>query len=247
MVGHLLVVSRNYWGANMSEKTAIMFTEKFKEFMCLDDTCITKMIGGSVSVSGVKDTLYKVVRGVMERGYDRPVLYVYMNGHGNQVTDTSGDEMIGVMCSGETIKDSMDEVYQLPDGNVLDDDITDIIQRGVVESGSDGRLLVVFISDHCSSGSMIDKKLVDYDWVSIGSSLDNQDSYMTGDGNVMTCNLLSVLGKNGLKKCSAIEVYRLLEEEMKGSFIGDMQSCTIHVSSEEMLRECIFGVGGEYV
>lgn len=242
MVRHLLVISRNYWGANMSEKTSIMFTEKFKEFMGLDDSCITKMIGGCVSVSSVKETLYKVVRDVVCSGSTRPILYIYMNGHGNQVYDTNGDEIMGEMYSGETMKDNMDEVYQLPDGNVLDDDITDIIQRGVVES-SGCRLLVVLISDHCSSGSMIDKKLVDYDWVSIGSSLDYEDSYMTGDGNVMTCNLLNVLEKKGddLKKYSAIKVYRLLEEEMKGSFIGEMQSCTIHVSSKEMSEEFIFG------
>jgi hypothetical protein len=34
--------------------------------------------------------------------------------------------------------------------------------------------------------------------------------------------------------------YKLLDEEMKASFIGDIQSCTFHVSSENMFLECLF-------
>jgi hypothetical protein len=234
---YLSVISKDYWGTSSSESTALRFMDKFKSFAGINDINVVRLFNSGVTVSNVKDTIYKSVRSALSLGVERPRLYIYMNGHGNQVIDTSGDERVGVYDS-ETFIDSMDEVYQLPDGNIVDDDITDTINRAVIDCGSNKRLMVILISDHCSSGSMIDKVDVKYDWVTIGSSLDNQDSYVTGDGNVMTNMLLSVLDK-----CSGDilveDFYKCLDKEMKMSYIGEMQLCTLHVSCESMLYESI--------
>jgi len=234
---YLLVISKDYWGTSTSESTALRFTDRFKNFAGINDMNVTTLFNGGVTVSNVKDTIYKSVKAALSLDVEKPRLYIYMNGHGNQIIDTNGDEWVSVY-NGETSIDAMDEVYQLPDGNVVDDDITDTINRAVIDCGGNKRLMVILISDHCSSGSMIDKVDVKYDWVTIGSSLDNQDSYVTRDGNVMTNMLLSVLDK-----CSGdilvADFYKCLDEEMKMSYIGEMQLCTLHVSRESVLYESI--------
>ena len=240
---HLLAISKNYWGANTSELTASKFIDKFTNVIGIQMGNVESLIGDQVNVASVKQILYSNVYKAMSINTDitRPVVYVYMNGHGNQVFDTNGDEN-NFLLQGETMKDNLDEIYQLPDGNIVDDEITDIIDKAVIDSGCKQRLLVVLISDHCSSGSMIDNKPVNYDWVTIGSSLDYQDSYITGDGNVMTCNMLNIFDKYSkeIRLYTAGYFYKLLDEEMKACFIGDMQLCTFHVSSESMFTECLF-------
>lgn len=225
---YLLVISKDYWGTSTSQSVASRFKNEVKMLVGLLDENIKTLFGNEVTVFNVKGAIYDVVKSALTLEGQYARLYIYMNGHGNQVMDTSGDEI-----------DGMDEIYQLPDGNVVDDDITDTINRAVMDSCSDKRLLVILISDHCSSGSMIDKVDVKYDWISIGSSLDNQDSYVTGDGNVMTNVFLSVMGKCD-SNISVIDFYKSLDEEMRGSFIGDIQICTLHVSSDVLLEEILF-------
>jgi hypothetical protein len=67
---------------------------------------------------------------------------------------------------------------------------------------------------------MIDKGTIHFDWISFGS-------YITGDGNVMTMNLLEVLKNNKTKihDFTALEIY----------IFGDIQSVTIHVSDFDKL------------
>jgi hypothetical protein len=239
---HLLVISKNYWGANTSELTGLKLIDKFTDVIGIQMENVMSLIGNDVNVVSVKNVLYNSVYKAMSiNNITRPVIYIYINGHGNQVNDINGDENTSIL-QGETIRDNLDEIYQLPDGNIVDDEITDIIDKAVIDSGCKYRLLVVLISDHCSSGSMIDNKPVNYDWITIGSSLDYQDSYITGDGNVMTCNMLGIFDKYNreISSYTAEYFYKLLDEEMKGSFIGDIQSCTFHVSSESMFLECLF-------
>jgi len=233
---YLLVISRDYWGTSTSEATALRFMDKFKTFTGLSDTNIKTLLGGEVTVTGVKNAIYYAVKSTLNKNISR--LYIYMNGHGNQVVDTNGDE-ISKIYDRESPIDGMDEVYQLPDGNVIDDDITCTINRAVIDSGSGNRIMVILISDHCSSGSMIDKVNVEYDWVTIGSSLDNQDSYVTGDGNVMTNMFLYVMAKCN-EDIFVSDFYKLLDEGMRGSYIGSIQLCTLHVSDDKMLDEKLF-------
>lgn len=237
----LLVISKNYWGADMMESTAIRFKDTFVDMTHMEQEDVVMLMGDRVNVNNVKTTLYETVKNTLiKSSSDRPVLYVYMSGHGNQVADMDGDERIPII-DGESSKDYNDEVYQLPDGNVVDDDITNIIQNAVVDTNSDKRLLVVLFSDHCSSGSMIDNRKVDYDWVSIGACSDMGVGYMSGIGGVMSVCMISVLSGDVITK-SVREFYELLDKEMRMSFIGELQLCTVHVSSVEMLNEKVFMV-----
>jgi hypothetical protein len=240
MQNFLIVISKNYWGANTSEKAAYYFLETFSEFMDIPTQNRISLFGNDVNVNSVKNILYDTICNLPET---TNTLFVYMNGHGNQTSDTNGDEMKTSVNINETPKDSLDELYQLPDGSIIDDELTHLMNNAVqsninLSTISPKRIKIFLISDHCSSGSMIDN-LPDlaFDWISIGSSLDYQDSYITGDGNVMTINLINVLKKNReiVKKSNVLDFYKLLDTEMIQSFIGDIQTCTIHVSSEEML------------
>lgn len=238
----LLVISKNYWGANNSEETALNFSNKFSRLMNISPENITHLIGNSVTLSCVKETISNYIIKSMSKNLFQPIFYIYINGHGNQTYDSNGDEIKSELFPSETYIDSMDELYQLPDGNLIDDELTKLMDEsvyyGITNNGNCmDRPLIILISDHCSSGSMIDKTSMYFDWISFGSSLDNQDSYITGDGNVMTINLLQILENNeaDIHKMSTLEMFTLLKRHMKESFIGEIQIPTLHISNDKML------------
>lgn len=222
---YLLVISKDYWGTQTSENIAETFSKKFSDLIDVPNNNIKKIIGKDVYLRNVKESIYSFVYNSLIENIKEPRLYIYINGHGNQIDDGNGDEF-----------DKKDELYQLPDGNLLDDELTQIIDKAVFSSKCISRPIICLISDHCSSGSMIDKTQRYFEWISIGSSLDNQDSFVSGDGNVMTCCLLNVLNtyKNRLTEITPIELFKYLEKEMKNSFIGELQQCTIHLSSDDL-------------
>jgi hypothetical protein len=222
---YLLVISKDYWGTQTSENIAKKFSQNFSELIDIPPRHITELIGNDVTLNKVKDTIYSFVQTSLSDNSHYPRLYIYINGHGNQTVDSNGDEI-----------DGQDELYQLPDGNLTDDTLTQLIDSAFFYSNSFNRPFVCLISDHCSSGSMIDKTQRFFDWVTIGSSLDNQDSFVSGDGNVMTVCLLNVLDgyKNKLKDLTTNQLYDLLNSEMKNSFIGDLQQCTLNMSDSSM-------------
>ena len=222
---YLLVISKDYWGTQTSEKTALTFSKNFQELIGIPSDNVTKLIGKDVYLTKVKDSIYSFVYNSLLDNQVNARLYIYINGHGNQITDTNGEEI-----------DGNDELYQLPDGNLVDDELTHIIDKAVFNSNVLNRPVICLISDHCSSGSMIDKTQQYFDWISIGSSLDNQDSFVSGDGNVMSCCLLNVLNtrKNNLSNLTPPEFFEYLVIEMKNSFIGDLQQCTFHMSSDDL-------------
>lgn len=243
----LLVISKNYWGADKSEETAFKFLNSFSKFADIKAQNIKTLIGNEVNVSSVKKTLYDFIYSnyqINSLGH----FYIYINGHGNQIQDTNNDEKIIVLSEDETTKDHLDEIYQLPDGHLVDDEITNILTNAIKNKQSSllsenyTKPFIFLISDHCSSGSMIDN-LPDNDslfnWITIGSSLDNQDSLMTGDGNVMTINFLNLLSKIN-NDVSAVEFNSMLQKEMKESFVGDLQTATFHISNKDMLEYKLF-------
>jgi hypothetical protein len=156
--------------------------------------------------------------------------------------DANGDEIKQLTDNNETSIDGQDELYQLPDGNLTDDELTSIIDRGVLYGGAFSRPFVCIFSDHCSSGSMIDKSQLYFDWISFGSSLDNQDSFIGGDGNIMTFCLMNVLeaNKSILNDMTSLNLFTLLSNEMKNSFIGELQSPTFHISHSSMMNFKLF-------
>jgi hypothetical protein len=248
---YLLVISKNYWGANTSEECALTFSSTFSELLHIPSSQITHLIGNDVNVSSVKNTIYNFVYFSLANRNHNPVLFIYMNGHGNQTIDANGDEIINSEDTQDTQDtqdnqneiDPKDELYQLPDGNFIDDELTDTINSAVFYSNSVERPLVVLISDHCSSGSMLDKLHINYfDWISIGACGDKEDAYTTGDGNVMTMNLLNMLkeNKDDIPSLTTLSFYKLLDNEMKTSFIGELQHATLHVSSKLLLKRELF-------
>lgn len=225
----VLIISKDYWGTSRSETVANRFANELSKVLQINDYNIEYLLGSEVRLNNVKDRIYKFVNNALLNNQDECVLYIYMNGHGNQTADYNGDEI-----------DNCDELYQLEDGNLIDDELTSIIDSAVHNSNAIRRPLICLISDHCSSGSMIDNTQSYFDWVSIGSSLDNQDSYVDGDGNVMTNCLITILQKQDIRELKAIEIYELLEKEMKGSFIGDLQKPTFHFSGHDIENKHIF-------
>lgn len=239
---YLLVISKDYWGTQTSEKIATEFSKQLQTLLRIPENHITHLIGNDVSLTTVKDTLYSFVNTSLLDNPHEPKLYIYINGHGNQTIDANGDEITQITDLNETYIDSQDELYQLPDGNLVDDELTRIIDTAVLHSGAFSRPFVCIISDHCSSGSMIDKTQLYFDWISIGSSLDNQDSFVTGDGNVMTFCLMNVIESNKdiLQELTALNIFTYLNNEMKNSFIGDLQSPTFHISNSNILNIKLF-------
>jgi len=92
---------------------------------------------------------------------------VYYFGHGDQIRDRNGDEA-----------DGMDEKWTTQ--NILDDEISYIFNKIHKKS------VLYLFSDSCSSGSMIDKKLNNKNWVTFSSCNDRQDSLTTSEGGVFT-------------------------------------------------------------
>lgn len=239
---YLLVISKDYWGTQTSENIAINLSKQMSSLLQIPDNNITKLIGNEVSLHSVKNTLYNFVHSTLLENPYQPHLYIYINGHGNQTMDANGDEIQQNVEQNETHIDSQDELYQLPDGNLIDDEFTKIIDSAVFESNAFDRPFICVISDHCSSGSMIDKTQLYFDWISIGSSLDNQDSFVSGDGNIMTYCLMNVLeaNKDILHEMSSLNFFNLLHNEMKNSFIGELQTPTFHISHSTMMNYNLF-------
>jgi hypothetical protein len=231
----LLVISKDYWQTTQSVNTSQKFINVFVNKLNISNEAITQLIGPSVNVQNTKVTLYNYVKSKCAQSINgtKLHLYIYINGHGNQISDTNSEE-----------SDNKDEIYQLPDGYISDDEFTDIINQAVIDSKIVFNPFVLFISDHCSSGSMLDKTTsskskLQFDWITIGSCFDYEDSYTSGDGNVMTFNLLNIiehLTDLQIKNIEAIDLFRMLDSEMKSSFIGELQNVTINFSDKRLIN-----------
>lgn len=233
----LLIISRNYWGANLSEHTAKRFEYTFRKIIETNNEKynIEKLIGNNVNIINVKN---KISKWINKQSKIDNMLFIYVNGHGNQILDSSHEE-----------KDGMDELLQLPDGNLIDDELTRIINDAIPDD-INKKPIIFLISDHCSSGSMLDKSdNLKYDWITVGSSLDNQDSLMTGEGNVMTSFLIDIIENLDKKSLSIVNIkglFEMLSYNMKNSFIGDLQIPTLNMSNNELDNINIFRIGYSY-
>lgn len=237
----LLVVSRNYWGSSVSESTASAFARRFGALLRIPEVSVQHLVGAAVTPDAVRSALRGfVTQGLASAGEDRAsTFYIYMNGHGTQQFDAEGDE---ALLPGA---DASDEAYMLPEGLLRDDDITSLLNGAICAGIRERRCppprrpLVVLISDHCCSGSMLDRseETQNYDWISVGSSQDAQDSYASGQGHVMTGQLLEVLdavaaqGPEALFDLTAAELQRHLGEAMRNSIVGGLQESSVHASA----------------
>jgi hypothetical protein len=214
---YCLVIAKDYWGTLMAVETGKKIYDFFISYELINGEHSTFVIGDSVSCSSVISSYKDNIQRLKE---PNTILYVVMIGHGNQISDINSDEL-----------DGKDEIYQLPDGNITDDLLTNIIDEDIMDSTS----LLVLISDHCSSGTMLDRHLISKsNWVNIASSLDYEDSYSSGEGNVMINCLLSVLDKekDNIHELTILDIKNKLDIEMKESFIGELQHSCVSVSDD---------------
>jgi hypothetical protein len=215
-MAHLLLIAKDYWGTCKAVDTARNLETELCKHTFFSSTI--ELINDVVNAESVKAAFSQLC---MTLSLPEQVGIVYMIGHGNQIPDNDKDE-----------EDGMDEVYQLPDGNVEDDTLTGYVNQ------IDPSSKIILISDHCSSGTMFDKnKTKDgINWVSISSSLPYEDSYTSGDGNAMTSSLISVLGKTGIK-LTVRDLNKELIQNMKDSWVGELQHPCITVSNDTLWDE----------
>jgi hypothetical protein len=269
---YLLIISKDYCGSNTSESIAKNFSQQLANLINIPQSNITQLISNDLSLTKLKESIYTFVnKSLLDNSHD-PQLYIYINGHGNQTMDANGDQIQQLNDNNDTNIDGQAELYQLTydnltydnltddnltydnltydnltydnltDDNLTDDELIDIIDRGILQSNSFSRPFVFIISDHCSYDYMIDKTQMYFDWISLGSSLDNHDYFIGGDGNTMTFCLMNVLeaNKSILNDMTSLNLFILLNNEMKNSFIGDFQSPIVHISHPSMMNFKLF-------
>jgi hypothetical protein len=234
---YLLVISKNY--IDTSEQTALTFSTTFSELLHIPSRQITHLIGDEVQLSTVKNTIYNFVYDSLADHNYNPILYIYMNGHGNQMIDANGDEITDELNETNEELNEIEPTHKL--NYFVDNELTDIINSAVFYSNSVERPLIVLISDHCSCSSILNKLQVNYfDWISIGTYIDTEDKYTIND--LMTINLLNMLkeNKDDLQSLTTLSFYKLLDTEMIASFTGKLQYATLHISSKSLLRRQLF-------
>jgi hypothetical protein len=227
---HALIIAKDYWGTQMAIPTAEMYIRFLNDnlFVSIENTNV--IVGDNVSQSSVLFNYNNILQNLKEPD---TLVIIVMIGHGNQINDNNGDEI-----------DGRDEIYQLPNGNITDDQLTNSINSINMSDSS----LCVLISDHCSSGTMLDSQSANkgVNWVNIASSLDYEDSYSSGEGNVMSYCLINMLTRelkdHNLHTITIADIREKLDNEMKSSFIGDLQHSCVSVSNDNVLRVKLFDV-----
>lgn len=142
--------------------------------------------------------------------------YIYYYGHGDQVRDYNGDE-----------QDGRDEIWKTQD--ILDDTISNFFK----DINEKSRLYL--FSDSCSSGSMIDKKISQSNWVTISSCNDIQDSLATSDGGVFTLWGLIPSFEN-IKNPTPLLIHRYV----LGNLQIPSQKTMLHFGKDNLINEKMF-------
>lgn len=224
MTTYCLVAAKDYWGTCRGEYTAKTFTDFLVQYNVISEAKTKQLVGTELTAPRFIQEFQSILTKLHQ---PNTTVIVVTIGHGNQFVDVDGDE-----------SDGMDEGFQLPDGVVLDDTLTRLMNATEIHQTS--KLLL--ISDHCSSGTMLDRKStkVGQRWISISSSLPNEDSLATGDGNVMLCCLMTYLRSQNLSNLTAIQLKKGLEDEMLNSFAGELQHPIVSVSDDIMWDTFVF-------
>lgn len=135
---------------------------------------VETLVGSQASKTAVLGAIKRVA--AFTAGGENRRGWVYYSGHGDQTRDAAGGD--------ETV-DHLDEFWKLPSGGaLLDDEIT----AALVQTPTRKTSLNIFISDSCSSGTMIDANpsSSNTNWVLISACRDNENALATFDGGVFT-------------------------------------------------------------
>lgn len=215
-----LIIAKDYWGTVKGVETALRFRDFLVNHNIIHESDIRLLVGDDVHVQSVL-TEFKLLLTKLNEADTTCI--AYMIGHGNIMSVADSKD-----------PDHMEVCYQLPDGNVDEEELTEIAD----ESGMTSTSKLVLISDHCSSGTLLDEPLTTSgcNWIDIASCQRYEDSYTTDVGNIMTYCLIEALEKHpdDISVIKTILLKDLLVEEMKNSFIGELQNPCITVSHPDM-------------
>lgn len=229
---NILLVSTNYSG-HLQTYQSINDGRRFIGTLSdlgVEIESVTSLIGKKATLANIKTELPRFLNKVERSNSKRGI--VYLAGHGDQMVDRDGDE-----------KDGMDEFWLTDDRARLSDDyLSTEIER---ESSLFGyQSIYMVISDHCSSGTMVDKSIAKKSrWISIGACRDRQSAIMTGDGGVMTQSLIKALlhahEKDGNLQNLAIESLEKQMESIEKEDWSHIQDISFRYSHDH-LRELTF-------
>ena len=121
----------------------------------------------------------------------------------------------------------------------LDDALTDALNAQDAHPSS----LLVLISDHCSSGTMLDRErtAAGRHWLNIASSMPNEDSLASGDGNAMLCALLDFFGDLvDMDDRRVDELAREFPPFMAKSWVGGLQHPCVTWSDDDVAGMRLF-------
>ena len=217
MFDSCLLVARDYWGSVKGVDSARAFEAALLSRELVNPNKIKTLYGAAATTASVLGEYEQLINN------GGPRKLVLLVGHGNQVAD------IGVLDE----EDGLDEVYQLPDGNIVDDDLTTLANR------MQNNEFLLLVCDFCSSGTMLDSALAvpGVYWVNISSCLPNEDSYTSGDGNAMLHCLTDMLESVDVTLLTTREINLELCGAMRGSFIGELQHPCVSVSNDILWEE----------
>lgn len=218
---HALVCGCNYsgsWQTYQSEADAVRFADLLQTAYAFDS--IQRNIG---IAECTRDRLLSALQTFASQCNSADCVgVVYMAGHGTQIADRSGDE-----------SDGRDEAWQTSDRRVISDDELTKVFKAVHPMA---RLVVV--SDTCHSGTMLDDTGTARKWVSIGAARDHQSALQCGDGSVLTMHLIDLLSKRNDWTWS--ELSDALRDNVRNSFVGNLQQPLLVCSDEKLLDARIF-------
>lgn len=212
-----LVGGSNYsgsWQVYQSLPDAQRFSKILSEQFKIPKSNITELLSGMYSNNNVITSLTKLGNVLKE---PNRVGIIYFAGHGTQIRDTNGDE-----------KDGMDEALQTNDHQlVIDDQITKCLEQ--VHSSN----WVILIADTCHSPSFdINPSNKHKKWICIKAAQDYESALQSGDGSCMSVQLFDILREK--KGLTVRQLAAELDQRLKSSFVGDLQTCKVEVTNESI-------------
>jgi metacaspase-1 len=130
----LFVTIGDYPGTEMDLQGCINDGQLFSTCLANNGFSVNSLVNRSATISAVKSALTSFLLG----GIDGGVQIFFISSHGTSVVDTNGDE-----------SDARDEAFVLYDGNLVDDELQNIITKY-----KNPNSFLLLVCDCCHSGTM---------------------------------------------------------------------------------------------